>query len=83
MERGQIETRLRDFIDQKLLEGQGGDLTPTTALFDLGILDSFAFFSLIEFISTEFKITLELETMSTEQFRDLSTIAGLVHSKLR
>ena len=50
MQQDQIEAELRGFIDKTLMEGQGADLTSSTPLFQYGILDSFALFSLIGFI---------------------------------
>jgi len=82
MECGQIEARIREFIDKDILQGQGADLTSSTPLFELGILDSFAFFQLIRFIEDEIHVTLQLESIGGEQFRDISTIARTVHSRM-
>ena len=82
MDQPHIETRILDFINRQILEGQGGDLAVSTPLFELGILDSFAFFTLIDFITQEFKVAVELETVTAEQFRDISSIARIVHAKL-
>jgi acyl carrier protein len=82
MERSLIEQKLRDFIDCRLMEGQGAGLTPATPLFEFGILDSFALFSMLSFITDEFKVSVPLESLRTEDFENVSTIAGLVASKL-
>jgi acyl carrier protein len=82
MERDHIEIRLRDFIDRDLMEGQGAGLTTSTPLFEFGILDSFALFSMIAFIAEEFKVAVHLETLRTEDFENISTIAGFIESKL-
>ena len=81
MNPAEIEAKLLGFINHQLLEGQGGDLGVSTPLFELGILDSFAFFTLVDYISQEFKVTLELESVTAEQFRDVSSIARILHSK--
>jgi len=78
----QVQARIRDFIDKELLQGQGADLTDSTPLFELGILDSFAFFRLVSFIEEEIHVTLQLESVGSEQFQDISTIARLVHSRI-
>jgi acyl carrier protein len=80
MERHQIVTRLRDFIDQTLMNGQGHDLSDSTPLFDFGILDSFALFRVIGFIGEEFEVTLPLESLRTEEFESIATIADLVYA---
>ena len=82
MEREHIVARLRDFIDQTLLNGQGQDLSDDTPLFDFGILDSFALFRVIAFIGEEFDLTLPLESLRTEEFRSIATIADLVHGRV-
>jgi acyl carrier protein len=82
MERDQIESKLRGFIDQKLMNGQGADLTTSTPLFEFGILDSFALFRVISFIADEFQLTLPLESLRTEEFETIGTIAGLVHERI-
>ncbi len=81
MERTHIESKLRDFIDHSIMDGQGSDLTSSTPLFEFGILDSFALFSVLSFISDEFKVTVPLESLRTEDFENISTIAGFVQAK--
>ena len=71
MECGQIEDRIRDFTDRELFQGQGGDLTLSTPPFELGVIDSFAFFRLARFIEDEIHVTLPLES-----------IARSVHSRM-
>lgn len=82
MNREQIESALRGFIDKTLMEGQGADLTSSTPLFQYGILDSFALFGLINFIEEEFSIPIQLEHLRTEDFATIGTISALVCSKL-
>jgi len=82
MTREHIESKLREFIDQTVLRGQGSDLTRNTALFELGILDSFAMFAVISFIEREFGVTLRLESLTADDFHDIGSIAGLVQSRL-
>ena len=57
MERSLIERKLCDFIEARLMDGQGAGLAATTPLFEYGILDSFALFSMLSFITQEFKVT--------------------------
>ena len=82
MDYDHIEAKLHDFIDTKVLNGQGADLTSSTPLFEYGILDSFTLFGVINFIADEFKVTLSLERLRTEDFQSISTIAGVVRSTL-
>ena len=76
--REQIGAELRNFIDVTLLRGQGGDVTTSMPLFELGILDSFALFTLICFIEQQFGVTIALESVDEEQFRNIDSIAALI-----
>jgi len=76
-----IEEKLREFIDKTVLRGQGADLTSTTPLFELGILDSFHLFGVLNFIEQQFDVRLALESLTSADFRDISTIARIVLSK--
>ncbi len=77
-----IAGKLRDFIDREILEGQGGDLTADTRLLELGILDSFSLFLVIDYIGKEFGVRLELEALAAEDFASIAVIARTVGSKL-
>jgi acyl carrier protein len=79
----EIEFKLRAFIDNTILRGQGADLTASTPLIELGILHSFHLFSLINFIAQEFDIQLQLELLASEDFQNTATIARAIHSRLR
>lgn len=77
----QIGASIRDFIDRTVLRGQGADVTTSMPLFELGILDSFALFTVLAFIEERFGVTLPLESVSADEFRDIDSIAGLVHAR--
>jgi acyl carrier protein len=77
-----IEARLRDFIDTTAMGGQGADLTSSTPLLELGILDSFAVFSLMTFIEKEMGVPLQFESVTADDFHSIATIARLVHTHL-
>ena len=80
MDTALIEGKIRDYIDRSILQGQGADLTPSTSLFDLGILDSFALFGLVAYIADEFQVTVPLESVTAEHFKDIAAIARVVQS---
>jgi acyl carrier protein len=82
MEQEQIERQVRQFIDREILSGQGSDLTASTSLFELGILDSFALFSVLGFIAAEFHVTLPLETVTREAFETTGAIARVIYEHL-
>jgi acyl carrier protein len=82
MTQEEIELKVRQFIDRQILQGQGADLTPSTSLFELGILDSYALFGVLGFISKEFNVTLKLEAVTREGFETTAAIAQAVHQHL-
>ena len=77
-DRDEIEARVRQFIDREILQGQGADLTASTPLFALSILDSFALFSVINFIASEFNVVLPLESIAAKDFETTTAIADTV-----
>ena len=77
-----IEEKLQGFIDKVLLRGHGLDLTSTTPLFDYGILDSFALFRIIAFITEEFGVTLPLESLRAEDFATIGSMTAFIESKI-
>lgn len=82
MNQEEIELKVRQFIDREVLDGQGSDLTASSPLFELGILDSFALFSVLSFISTEFNVRMPLEAVTREGFETTGAIAEAVHGHL-
>jgi acyl carrier protein len=77
-----IEALLQDYINDRILGGQAADLTPATPLFEYGILDSFALFTLLTFITDTFEIPMQLEQLRKEDFETIATIADFVRAKL-
>jgi acyl carrier protein len=82
MHQREIELKVRQFVDRDILRGQGADLTATTSLFELGILDSFTLFTLINFVATEFSVTLPLEALKRESFETTNAIAMTIHEQV-
>lgn len=80
MEPDSVEQQVHLFLDKTVLEGQGGDLTPGTPLCELGILDSFTFFLLMSFIEKEFGIAQPLESLVSDDFKDIASIASFIRA---
>jgi acyl carrier protein len=81
MKREAIEAKLREFIDREVLQGQGSDLTSDTPLLELGILDSFSLFLVINYIAEEFRVELKLDAVGVDNFRNIASIASAVLEK--
>ena len=78
MNQGDIIDDIRSFIDREILGGQGADLSKTTPLFELGILDSFALFALTSFLSQRFGVDIDFATLAAKDFADIEHISALV-----
>jgi acyl carrier protein len=72
-----IEQALHDFVAKEILEGEGDELTPSTNLLALGIIDSLAVVSLRVFIERSFGVRMP-DGMQPEEFATLSAIAAVV-----
>ncbi|MCA1709931.1 MAG: acyl carrier protein [Actinobacteria bacterium] len=79
---GTIESRVRQFILETFWLGQGdeADLTDTSLLVDLGVVDSMNVLELVDFLEEEFDFMLE----SDELFRltSIHDIAELMREKI-
>jgi acyl carrier protein len=75
--RSEIENTLREFIVSEFLDGDGGDLTPTTNLLALGIIDSLAMVSLRVFMERTFGVTVS-DAVQPEDFRTVSSMVALI-----
>jgi acyl carrier protein len=74
-----VKTKLRTFIDQEVLFGDGG-VTDDQDLLG-GVLDSLALLQFVEFIEGEFDIEVNDEDMVPDNFRSIDAIAGYVASR--
>jgi acyl carrier protein len=80
----EIETVIQRYVSDELMEPQGrsaADLSDDTPLFRTGIIDSFGLLSLVQYLETEFSISVRDEEMLPENFENIRTIAQLVRSK--
>ena len=74
-----VKTKLRHFIDQEVLFGDGG-VTDDQDLLG-GVLDSLALLQFVEFIEGEFDIEVNDEDMVPDNFRSIDAVAGYVASR--
>jgi len=74
-----VRAKLRNFIDQEVLFGEGG-VTDDQDLLG-GVLDSLALLQFVEFIEGEFDIDVNDEDMVPDNFRSIDAVAGYVASR--
>ena len=77
-----IKASLKSFILNEYLPGEDpAALTDTTPLMTTGILDSIAVLKVVNFLESEFGITIEPHEAVLENLNTLSDMAQLVSSK--
>jgi acyl carrier protein len=77
-----IQASLERFIVDELLVGaKKTELTPETSLISSGIIDSLSLIRLINFIETNFDVTIEDHEVVVENFETLNNLAALIASK--
>lgn len=69
------------FITDELLYGDSGQLTNATPLLDEGLLDSLGMLRMVEFLESEFKITVAAEEINRKNFKSIDALAGFVEDK--
>ncbi|MEX1257217.1 MAG: acyl carrier protein [Gemmatimonadota bacterium] len=73
-----IEEFLRSRLGSK---GREMVIEPDQSLFELGVLDSLAFFQLIQFVEEQFHFSIEPSQVVPENFETLERITGFVRQK--
>ena len=78
----EIKETVKNFILKEYLPGEDpAALTDTTPLMTTGILDSIAVLKVVNFLESEFGITIEPHEAVVENLNTLSDMAQLVSSK--
>jgi|GraSoiStandDraft_10_1057309.scaffolds.fasta_scaffold597350_2 acyl carrier protein len=75
----EVKTKLRHFIDQEVLFGEGTVADDQDLLG--GVLDSLALLQFVEYIEGEFDIQVNDEDMVPDNFRSIDAVAGYVTSR--
>lgn len=76
-----LASDLLEFIRIEFLDGDGaGELTEDTPLLAWGVLDSFKTARLVSFIQHELGAEIAPDQLSAGNFRDVRSIAAMVHS---
>ncbi len=80
--REEIIATTRDYIARELLQRSPGELTDSVQLIEEGYLTSLQTVDLVLYLETQFRISIEADEVSEENFSTLGTIADLVAKKL-
>lgn len=74
-----IHQEIHSYMARELLQGDGVDLTDSTPLLELGILDSFSTLKLVAWIESQYSIKIGAEDVTGENFATIDSIAGLTN----
>ena len=70
--------KLKNYVAGEILEGHDVGLDASTALLDLGVLNSLEITRLVTFIEATFDVSVPLEAVLAENFKDLAAITNLI-----
>ncbi|HEC04552.1 MAG TPA: acyl carrier protein [Phycisphaerales bacterium] len=77
-----IKQRIRGYIKDNVLLGDGDIPDEDTSFTETGILDSTGFLGLITFVETEFGIEISDDELDPENLETLSKISAFIQRKL-
>lgn len=77
----EIGDRIKGFIRDEILYGDGAALSDDTPLLD-GLMDSLGLMELVSFLEGEFDIELDEGDIVTDRFRTVGSVEQLVRQKL-
>jgi acyl carrier protein len=75
--RESIEAALRDYVVENLLDGDAGELSSSTNLLALGVIDSLSMVSLRIFMERTFSVRVP-DGVQPEDFATLDSMTGMI-----
>ncbi len=76
-----VEEKIRSFLEETFLFEFGDDVDDDTDLFKAGVMDSFGYVQLINFLKTEFHIAFTDEEILTNVMVSFERIVAFVRTK--
>ena len=73
--------RVRTFVVENFLFGEGEDLKEDTSFLDEGIIDSTGILELVDFLEEEFEISIDDEELIPENLDSLNNVSAYVDKK--
>ncbi|MFF2808188.1 acyl carrier protein [Streptomyces sp. NPDC058000] len=74
--------KIRDYMEDRFLVEFGEDVTPDTDLFKAGVMDSFGYLQLMDFLEAEFGMKISSDEILGNVFVSLATIDDFVAEKI-
>ncbi|MEV7781168.1 acyl carrier protein [Kitasatospora sp. NPDC088351] len=73
---------IRQYLEDRFLFEFDDAITPDTDLFKAGVIDSFGYVRMMEFLESEFSVEIVSEDILMNVFVSLTDIAGFVDGKI-
>lgn len=77
-----IESKLQHFIAERFLKGRSHSLKPDDSLLDGNLMDSMGILEIVDFVESEFGITVDGEDLLPDNFQTIAVLATFINSKL-
>ncbi|MCE4946605.1 MULTISPECIES: acyl carrier protein [Streptomyces] len=74
--------KIRDYMEDRFLVEFGEDVTPDTDLFKAGVMDSFGYLQLMDFLESEFGVKISSDEILGNIFVSLATIDDFMAEKI-
>jgi acyl carrier protein len=82
VDRAVLLSKLTEFVEVELLDGQEKGIEPTTPLLEWGLIDSFSMVRLISFIHKSFGVEIPPDQLRADTFQNLSVLTDRLMEKL-
>ncbi len=75
------KNKVREFVVENFLFGEGDDLGDDTSFLEEGIIDSTGILELVDFLEEEFDISIDDEELVPENLDSLNNVAAYLKKK--
>lgn len=75
------KNKVREFVVENFLFGEGDDLGDDTSFLEEGIIDSTGILELVDFLEEEFDISIDDEELVPENLDSLKNVAAYLKKK--
>ena len=78
----ELKEKIREFVIENFLFGEGGDLKDDTSFLDEGIVDSTGILELVDFLEEEYEIDVDDEELIPENLDSVDNVTKYLERKL-
>ena len=79
----ETKDKIRSFIVENFLFGEGDDLKDDVSFLDEGIIDSTGILELVNFLEEEFSITVDDEELVPENLDSINNVVAYLEKKMK